>query len=107
VSLDVYLEDESGEEVYWANITHNLGRMATEADLYDVVWRPEEVGVETAGDLIGPLRAGILRMREGRERFEKFEASNGWGRYENFVPWLERYLRACEESPEARVRASR
>jgi len=33
--------------------------------------------------------------------------NNGWGLYEDFVPWIERYLAACEEYPEAIIRVSR
>jgi hypothetical protein len=39
-------------EVYSANITHNLGKMADEAGVYEALWRPEEIGVKTAFDLI-------------------------------------------------------
>jgi len=33
MSLDVYLENEAGEELYSRNITHNLGKMACAAGL--------------------------------------------------------------------------
>jgi hypothetical protein len=94
-------------EVYSANITHNLGKMAREAGIYEHCWRPEELGIKTAGQLIEPLRAGIAAMRADPPRFEKLNASNGWGLYENFLPWLERYLEACEEFPQAEVSVSR
>lgn len=113
MSLDVYLnkppckECGVGGEVYWRNITHNLNRMADEAGIYKYLWRPEEVGVQTAADLIEPLRAGLALMRSNRARFEKFNAENGWGNYDNLVEFVSDYLAACEAAPQALVRVSR
>ena len=95
------------ETVFDANITHNLGRMAAEAGVYDCCWRPEENGITHARQLIEPLRAGIAAMRADPARFEQHNPKNGWGSYDGFLPWLERYLTACEQYPDATVRASR
>jgi hypothetical protein len=81
--------------------------MAVEAGIYGVVWRPEENGITTAGQLIEPLRKAIADMKADPERFKKHNASNGWGTYGQFLPWLENYLRACEETPDAAVSVSR
>jgi hypothetical protein len=94
-------------EGFSANITHNLRKMAAEAGIYKHVWRPEEIEITKAGQLIAPLREAIALMRADPERFRKLGASNGWGTYDDFLPWLERYLVACEVDPEAVVRASR
>jgi hypothetical protein len=124
MSLDVYLSSDpkevkctcecghthtkqSTETVYEANITHNLGVMAKEANIYHHVWRPEEIGIFKAKQLIEPLREGIALMKSDPPRFEKFNASNGWGLYKHFVPFLEQYLEACELHPESDVRVSR
>ena len=113
MSLDVYLEVETcphcgvGEEVYSANITHNLNTMAHEAGIYNLVWRPEENDVVQAWQLIEPLREAIADMEKDPERFKQHNAENGWGLYEHFLPWLRRYLEACECWPQAKVRASR
>ena len=90
-----------------ANITHNLGAMADAAGIYKALWHPEEVGINTAADLIEPLEKGLALMRADRQKFEAFNAKNGWGLYENFVPWIERYLAACKEYPTAGVEVSR
>lgn len=94
-------------EVYEANITHNLNAMAAEAGIYGIVWHPETNGIERAVQLIEPLRKGIQDMKARREHYEKFNSPNGWGLYENFLPWLERYLTACEGWPDAKVEVSR
>lgn len=113
MSLDVYLEDnycphcERADVVYSANITHNLSTMADMVPLYMHLWRPDEIGVTIAQQLIQPLRAGLGRLKENPEIFKKYDSPNGWGTYKNFVPWVEKYLRACEEYPNARVRVCR
>jgi hypothetical protein len=113
MSLDVYLEKNKceccgrAEEGYSANITHNLGKMANEAGIYEACWRPEEIGVTKAKQLIEPLRAGIEMMKDDPDRFKKHDSPNGWGLYVDFLPWLERYLEACIEMPEATVSVSR
>lgn len=89
------------------NITHNLNTMAMAAGIYHHVWRPEEIGITKASQLIEPLREGIRKMRGDPEYYEKYNSPNSWGLYENFLPWLEKYLAACEEYPEADVSVSR
>lgn len=125
MSLDVYLEGPKREVgcecptcfnehsrteadcFYDSNITHNLIPMAAEAGIYEIVWRPEESGITKASQLIEPLRAAIQLMKDDPPRFEAHNPSNGWGLYKHFVPWLESYLAACEEYPDATPRASR
>lgn len=111
MSLDVYLSVPDGGDgyvtVFSANITHNLGAMADEAGVYGCVWRPEENGIERAEQVVGPLREGLFKMEQNPEHFRKFDSTNGWGLYENFVPWLRRYLSACEKHPRATVSVSR
>jgi len=57
--------------------------------------------------MIEPLRQGLELMKSDPERFQKFNPSNGWGSYKDFLPWIEKYLRACEDNPEADVSADR
>jgi hypothetical protein len=93
--------------VYTANITHNLNRMAVAAGIYDACWRPENIKAEKAKDIIPLLEAGLTHLKKRPTHFEKFNASNGWGTYEQFVPWVERYLEACRKFPEAKIEVSR
>ena len=125
MSLDVYLSrkkwvsfDEGkthtteNEEVYSANITHNLNKMAIEAGLYECLWRPDESFVSEDGnvyarDLIEQMSKGLNSMKQNPATFKAFKAPNGWGLYEHFVPWIERYLAACIANPDAIVTVSR
>ena len=107
MGLDVTLTVVRPTTVYDANITHNLVEMAVEAGIYEACWRPEEIGITKAFQLIEPLRNGIAQMKADPARFEKLNSHNGWGLYENFLPWLEDYLAACEANPDAEVSAWR
>lgn len=49
-------DSEESNEVYSANITHNLGRMAAEAGIYEALWRP--------GELLDPDKAARIREQE-------------------------------------------
>jgi hypothetical protein len=95
------------ETVFDYNITHNLGEMADAACIYYHLWRPDEIGITKADQLIEPLRAGLALLRSNPEIFKKYNPENGWGDYEGFVRFVEAYLEACKQYPEAEVRASR
>jgi len=120
MSLDVYLKRkkwvsydggkthvEDDEEVYSDNITHNLGTMANKAGLYYALWRPEEIGKTKAEDIIELLEKGLEDLKSRPEYFKQFNAANGWGVYEHFVPFVEEYLNACKEYPLSIIEVSR
>ena len=118
MSLTVYLYDpipcphcgknvKSGYEVYRANITHNVNKIAMSAGIYEILWRPDEINVTTAKEIVDLLDAGISRLRANPEKFTPLNPKNGWGSYEGFVLWCENYLRACREYPEALIEVSR
>jgi len=97
----------ASEEVFWRNITHNLGRMASEAGIYKHLWRPEEIGITKAAQLIGPLSAGLELLRSSPERFKVLNPANGWGDYDGLVDFVDAYLAACKAHPDADVSVSR
>ena len=107
MSLDVWLEDEAGVELYSRNITHNLCEMADQAGIYKCLWRPEEIGITHARQLIDPLDSGVALLATQKARFEKFNSPNGWGLWEHFLPFCADYLQACRDHPDALVRVSR
>lgn len=95
------------QDVYSGNITHNLTKMAEAAGLYEAMWRPEEIGITKAKQLIEPLTVGLNRLTSAPKKYQKFNAPNGCGMYEHFVPFVREYLAACVEHPDADVVASR
>jgi hypothetical protein len=127
---------EKEEELYSANITHNLGKMAIKAEVYEALWRPhllhpsctkemkedfnsddrdrwqreydfEDSVKMYAKDIIPFLEKGLKKLKAKPEYYEKFNSPNGWGMYEHFVPFVEKYLQACKEFPESRISVSR
>lgn len=107
MSLDVYLANSIGEEVYSANITHNLVEMAKVAGIYKHLWRPEEIDVTNASELVEPLLKGLSDMLRRPAHYRQFDPKNGWGSYDDFIPWLVKYIKACADNPSATVTASR
>lgn len=107
MSLDVSLIEVRPVEIYTSNITHNLGDMARAAGIYEALWQPEELGITKAEQLIAPLTEGLAKLEAKPKKFEKFNAANGWGKYEDFVPFVRKYLEACKANPEAEVVVSR
>jgi hypothetical protein len=107
MSLDVSLTRIQPTEVYHDSITHNLGKMAREAGLYEALWRPEEIGVTTAQQLAPLLRVGLEVLKGHPEKFQRLNPSNGWGTYEGLVQFVQDYLDACLENPDATVEAGR
>lgn len=100
-------ESEFTNEIYSANITHNLGKMASEAGIYEHLWRPEEVGVTHANQLIEPLTKGLELLKGNPEKFTQFNPANGWGDYDGLVNFVEKYLEACKIHPSATVSVCR
>jgi hypothetical protein len=98
---------EPDNELYWANITHNLAKMAGQAGIYKHLWRPDEIHMERAGKLIEPLQVGLATLKSDPERFKQLNPSNGWGNYDGLVRFVEEYLQACEKYPNARIEVSR
>lgn len=94
-------------EVFSANITHNLTEMASEAGVYKYLWEPEEMGKTEAKELIKPLGQGLHRLKLEPEKYKSFNPSNGWGSYEELVRFVSNYLDACRQFPEAKIEVSR
>jgi len=125
----IVIEDEYNTEyLYTDNITHNLGDMAVKAGIYEALWRPyrlrdgfkdipqddykTEMEFENnqtirAEEIIPYLKKGLKDLKKRPEYFKQFNAENGWGLYENFVPFVEDYLNACIENPNAVIGVSR
>ena len=119
--------EEKQEDVYSANITHNLGKMAGEAGLYKALWRPyqlkegynipeddyqaeykfEEENLVRAYEIIPIIEKGLEDMLARPKHYETFNSPNGWGMYEHFIPFIEQYLEALKEYPESFVDCDR
>jgi hypothetical protein len=81
--------------------------MAMEAGVYMYLWRPDELGITRAGDIVGALEVGLEELINNPEHFRKFNSPNGWGLYCHFVPFVKDVLHACEQNPDAKIEVSR
>jgi len=107
MSLDIILIATRPTVIFDANVTHNLNKMAEAAGVYQALWRPEEIGVTHAADLIHPLRTGLLKLKTAPSKYRKLNPANGWGSYDNLVKVVEDLLNACTDNPDATVEVSR
>lgn len=107
VYVDIGREQPHQVELYSANITHNLNRMAEAAGIYKHLWRPDEIGITEASQLIKPLSDGLRFLRSDPKAFRIFNPDNGWGTYEVLCEFVEEYIIACEASPKAKVEVAR
>jgi hypothetical protein len=115
------------EEVYSTNITHNLGTMASEAGIYEALWRPyqlkegynipendynaeyayEEANIVRAHEIIEIIEKGLEDMKARPDYYKTFDSPNGWGTYKHFVPFVAEYLIALKQFPESIVTCDR
>jgi hypothetical protein len=115
------------EVLYSSNITHNLGKMANEAGIYEALWRPyqlkegynipegdyeaeyefEENNPVRGYEIIPIIEKGLEDMIAKPAHYKTFDSPNGWGSYKHFVPFIEKYLEALKEYPESFVECDR
>ncbi len=111
LDVDLFVEVDTGGvrpyvvELFSINTTHNLGRMADAVGLYKCLWRPEQVPIQSAAQLIPLLESGLAQLKSDPQRYRGYNSTNGWGVYEDFVPFVEQLLEACRMHPKAQIRA--
>lgn len=109
VAISLYIEVDTGGpekkqiELYETGMTYNLSQMLAEANIKQLLWYPDEIGIEYAGEMIKFLEKGIDLLKSDPERFEKLNPKNGWGSYKNILNVLEEYLVACRKHPKAKI----
>lgn len=112
MSLDISLVCECGQpcckgSLWYANVTHNLGKMAEAAGLYLVMWRPEEVGVALARDAAPLLARGVDALKTDPDYFRSLTPANNWGSYEGLLTVASEYLAAALRWPNAKIEVDR
>lgn len=101
------LEDDFEEaKLSSLNITHNLNNMAKTVGLYEVLWRPEEIGVNTASQMISFLEKGLEELVAYPDKYKALNPPNGYGSYEDFVSFCRSVLDSCHKYPDAVIEAS-
>jgi hypothetical protein len=99
--------------VYDNNITHNLGKMASEVklsnglSLYDVLWRPDEHKLVYSKDIAELLDEGWNILQSEPDRFKQHNPKNGWGNYDGLCKFVYEYRNACWNEPDAKIEVCR
>ena len=86
------------------NITHNLNEMASEAGLYQAMWRSHGA---RAGDLVSALVEGVAMLKREPNRFQAISPKNGRDDYDGLLRTALAFLQACRDNPDATVEACR
>lgn len=104
MSLDICLKVVKEVKVFDANFTHNVTSMWRKAGVYDALYNSEGM---TAFEVLPYLRGGLDDMRAKPDEYAALDAPNGWGTYNNALPWLERLVAAFEEMPNGIIGVSK
>lgn len=107
MSLNIELTEFKEATIFESNITHNLAEMADAVGIYKHLWRPEEIGITHAKELIQPITDALTELKSNPELYRQYGDPKGWGTLDQFVPWLEEVLEACQKNPKAKVKTSR
>jgi hypothetical protein len=103
MDIDVGASEPYRVDFYSSNITHNLGKMAAAVGIYEYLWRPEVRGIEYASELIWHLNIAYDELVNNPEYYKAYNSPNGWGMYDHFVTFVEKYLEACKMFPKAKI----
>ena len=108
-------EEYEDDEYWWANITHNLGKMASHCPtvdgkytLYELLWRPSENGFEiVTPDYIDYVKEGFMYLLTNKTDLLQYnppidpKTGERWGNYELLVDFVKDYIIAlCSYSYE-------
>jgi hypothetical protein len=124
MGLDIKLIKPMPTSVYDAHITHNLVEMAEhvkielpkkftmgdatqQVTLYNLLWRPHEIGITRAEELICPLVQALASLRTKPAYYKNFDPMNYWGSYKTLVDFVIDYVIACKKHPDARIEVDR
>lgn len=94
MSLSFYLYNDD-EEILSLDISHNVGETAEKFGIYKALWRPEEIGITKASQLIPILQKAI----------EEIGKQDGF--YYSFENFVTKIFIACIKNPNARIEAQR
>ena len=102
IDITVHHPDGYSSRFEVGNITYNIRPMMVAAS---------DVGFSDLHDMrcfeAAPILAHAWReMRRNPARYRRFEASNGWGTYDQFMPYLTRFYAMARLHPNGIIRVS-
>lgn len=111
MSLDVELTN-NGVSVLDLNITHNLNTMIQQYSYehYLAIWHPDEANFLMkcdpllAIDVVPYYEEALIELLHNRKEYERYNASNGWGNYDDMILFLSTFVSYAYKYPQAIVR---
>lgn len=115
MSLDIRLTELRPVAIFSENITHNLGKMASEVKLqhgltlYNILWRPDECEppLHKAGDIAELLDQALNILIQDKDRLKQYNPVNSWGNYYGLAELVHNYRNACRNNPMADIEVCR
>lgn len=94
-AAEIEARHEHGDvRVFDENVGGSLEDLSISANLYQYIWYPDDVGIDKASQLLGPLTAGYQRLKEHKT----------WSvQYDRLCCFVSEYITACREHPDATV----
>lgn len=100
MGLSIYLrEAHTDEMMFVGNITHNLIAMAKVCELYKPLWKPEELNITYARELIPYLSDGLSELVSKPDEYKQFNSTNGWGTYQGLIRFATDVYISCLDNP--------
>jgi hypothetical protein len=75
--------------------------------LYQIMWRPDEIDLTHAWQLVELLDEALDVLLSDPEYFKGFNPANCWGDYEGLCALVRAYLQSCCENPDATISVCR
>jgi len=103
--IDLVVDHADGYKttVHEANITYNLRAMFVAAGLPDSLWSLNGLPANQAAELLYPV---WRELRTHPDRYEAFNAENGWGRHKHALPFIHDLYLAARCHPRAMINVS-
>ena len=102
MSVEINLMAVRTVNVFELNISHCYRPIAAKAGIDQYIWRPFELGINKAEQLIEPLQIGLTLLETVPAQFETFPRES----FHQFVGQVRTYLEACKANPDAEVSAT-
>jgi len=84
-------------QVFDRSIMIESKTVASLAEIYDPIFCPEKLNISKASQLINPLTIALFKIKSDPDYYKPFYA------YEDFLSFLEEYLKACIKYPDANI----
>ena len=101
MSLDINLQAVRTVNVFYLNVPTCYKPIAEKVGILDYIWKPNELGISKAEQLISPLTIGLQLLESVPGHFGVAQET-----LDDFVECVRKYLAACEQNPDAEISAT-